>query len=142
MALALVVIAGIFAYQHFASRATPHSTAATKPTTHVQNPSTAAKPRVSNSPAAVHHAPQRLHRLHIKLTAVRNCWVQVTSAAGATLFSGIVYPGNTMSWTERHPVRMVLGNPSGVRVLVNGKNAVPRGRVSLVTLYLHAGQKH
>jgi hypothetical protein len=47
-----------------------------------------------------------------------------------------------MYWTERHPVKMVLGNPSGVKVLVNGKNAVPRGSVSILTLNLHFGMTH
>jgi cytoskeletal protein RodZ len=132
MALALVVIAGIFAYQHVTSNSTP----AAKRDVRVQNPSTASKPKVSTSPAAVHHGPQHLH---IRLTAVQNCWVQVIAHSGATLFSGMVYAGNTVYWNEHHPVKMVLGNPSGVKVLVNGKNAIPRGSVSMMTLRLHAG---
>jgi len=135
MALALVVIAGVFAYQHFAS----HSATAAKQDARVQNPSTASKPKITTSPAAVSRAP---HRMRIKLTAVRDCWVQLTSTGGATLFSGMVYAGNSMNWTERHPVTMVLGNPSGVKVLVNGKNPVPPGSVSTVTLSLHAGLAH
>ena len=135
MALALVVIAGIFAYQHVAS----NSPAAAKQDVGLQNPSTASKPKVSTSPAAVQPRP---HRLHIKLTAVQNCWVQVIARSGATLFSGMVYGGNTMYWNEFHPVRMVLGNPSGVKVLVNGKNAIPKGSVSMLTLSLHAGTAH
>ena len=54
----------------------------------------------------------------------------------------MVYAGNSMNWTERHAVTMVLGNPSGVKVLVNGKNPVPQGSVSMVTLSLRAGQAH
>ncbi|HYS32682.1 MAG TPA: RodZ domain-containing protein [Streptosporangiaceae bacterium] len=135
MALALVVIAGVFAYQHFAS----HSATAAKQDARVQNPSTASKPKITTSPAAVRRAP---HRMRIKLTAVRDCWVQLTSTGGATLFSGMVYAGNSMNWTERHPVTMVLGNPSGVKVLVNGKNPVPPGSVRTVTLSLHAGLAH
>ena len=135
MALALVIIVGIFAYQHFAS----HSTTAAKQDARVQNPSTASKPKVSTSPVAVHHTPSKLH---IRLTAVRDCWVQLIAASGATLFSGMVYAGNTMNWTERHPVKMVLGNPSGVKVFVNGKNAVPAGSVSMLTLNLHSGMAH
>jgi hypothetical protein len=134
MALALVVIAGIFAYQHVTS-----NSPTAKQGAGVQNPSTASKPKVSNSPAAAHH-PR--HHLHIRLTAVQNCWVQVIARSGATLFSGMVYAGNTMYWNERHPVRLVLGNPSGVRVLVNGKNAIPRGSVSMLTLTLRAGTAH
>jgi hypothetical protein len=134
MALALVVIAGIFAYQHFAS----HPSTAAKQDARVQTPSTASNPKVKTSPAA-HHAPRHLR---IKLTATQDCWVQLTSVHGATLFSGMVYAGNSMNWTERHAVTMVLGNPSGVKVLVNGKNPVPRGSVSMVTLSLRAGQAH
>jgi cytoskeletal protein RodZ len=134
MALALVVIAGIFAYQHFAS----HPSTAAKQDARVQAPSTASNPKVKTSPAA-HHAPRHLR---IRLTATQDCWVQLASVHGATLFSGMVYAGNSMNWTERHAVTMVLGNPSGVKVLVNGKNPVPRGSVSMVTLSLRAGQAH
>jgi cytoskeletal protein RodZ len=139
MALALVVIAGIFAYQHFSAHT---KTAATRTRASVHSPSTAAKPTVKASPspaAAVQHNPSRLH---ISLTATRNCWVQLISANGATLFSGMVYAGNSMNWTERHSVTMVLGNPAGVKLRVNGKNPVPRGSVRLVTLKLHAARSH
>lgn len=133
MAIALVVIAGVFAYQHFASR----SAAAARQDAKVQNPSTASKPKVTSSPAAVvHHPPQQLH---IWLKATRNCWVQIVSAKGATLFSGTVYAGNTMNWTERHSVRMKLGNPAGVKLRVNGKNPIPRGSVGAVTVNLRPG---
>jgi cytoskeletal protein RodZ len=139
MALALLVIAGIFAYQHFAS----HPATAANQDAHVQNPSTAAKPKVaaSGSPSVV--AQQHQHRkLHIRLTATQNCWVQLKSRTGATLFSGMVYAGNSMNWTEKHRVVLILGNPSGVKVRVNGRNPVPPGTVSMVTLSLHASRVH
>lgn len=139
MALALLVIAGIFAYQHFAS----HPATAANHDAHVQNPSTAAKPKVpaSGSPSVVaqQHHPRTLH---IRLTATQNCWVQLKSRTGATLFSGMVYAGNSMNWTEKHRVVMILGNPSGVKVRVNGRNPVPKGTVSMVTLSLHASRVH
>ena len=68
--------------------------------------------------------------------------MQISTARGATLFSGMVYAGNTMNWTERHSVRMMLGNAAGVKVRVNGKNPVPAGSVGLVTLTLRAGHVH
>jgi hypothetical protein len=68
--------------------------------------------------------------------------VQITSRKGTTLFSGMVYAGNSMNWTEKHRVTMTLGNPSGVKVRVNGKNPVPPGSVSMVTLKLHAWRVH
>jgi cytoskeletal protein RodZ len=140
MAIALVVIAGIFAYQHFASRSTVVAAKQdAKVQTHarVQTPSTAAKPKVTTSPAAVIPSLPRI--LRIRLTAMQNCWVQISSAKGATLFSGVVYAGHTRRWTERHSVRMMLGNPAGVKVRVNGKNPVPTGSVGLITLTLRAG---
>lgn len=136
MALALVVIAGIFAYQHFTS----HAAAAPRTHASVPNPSTAAKPKVKASPAAA--VPHQPRRLHITLTATKDCWVQLLSAKGATLFSGMVYASNSMNWTERHNVTMVLGNPAGVKVRVNGKNPVPRGSVRMVRISLHAGRGH
>jgi cytoskeletal protein RodZ len=137
MALALVVIAGIFAYQHFAS----HSATAAKQDARVQNPSTASKPKVSPSPTTGTRQPGP-RKLHISLSATRDCWVQITSRKGTTLFSGMVYAGNSMNWTEKHRVTMTLGNPSGVKVRVNGKNPVPPGSVSMVTLKLHAWRVH
>ena len=137
MVTVLVVIAGIFAYQHFASHTT---TPVAKTRASIHNPSTAAKPKVKASPAAaVHHHPRRLH---ITLTATKDCWVQLTGAGGATLFSGMVYAGNSMNWTERRNVTMILGNPAGVKVRVNGKNPVPRRSVSMVRISLHAGRVH
>jgi len=139
MALALVVIAGTFTYQHFAS----HPATAAKQDARVQNPSTASRPKVKTSPAVVaHHHRPGPRKLHIRLTATQDCWVQLTSPGGATLFSGMVYAGNSMNWTEKHRVTMILGNPSGVKVRVNGKNPVPKGSVSMVTLSLHAGRVH
>jgi hypothetical protein len=54
----------------------------------------------------------------------------------------MVYAGNSMNWTEGRSVTMVLGNPTGVKLRVNGKNPVPRGAVRLVTLRLPAGAAH
>ena len=137
MALALLAIAGIFAYQHFASD--PVTTASRD--AGVQHPSTAAKPKVTTSPSVVAHQHQP-RTLHIRLTATQNCWVQLKNRWGATLFSGMVYAGNTMNWTQKHRVTMILGNPSGVKVRVNGRNPVPPGTVRSVTLTLHAAPVH
>nr|MDA8320877.1 DUF4115 domain-containing protein [Actinomycetota bacterium] len=63
-----------------------------------------------------------------------------TSVNGQTIFSGMLYAGSSMHWTEKQAVNLLLGNPSGVRVSVNGKNPVPPGSVSAVTLNLRAGK--
>jgi cytoskeletal protein RodZ len=139
MVLALLVIVGVFAYQHFSS----HSSTPARNDARVQGqgPSTAAKPKVKNSGAPAHHATAP-RKLHISLTATQDCWVQLTSKSGATLFSGMVYAGNSMNWTQKHEVTLELGNPSGVKLRVNGKNPVPKGSVSMVTLTLRPGHVH
>lgn len=135
LAAAIVIVAGIFAYQHFASRS-PATAASQAARVQASRPGTgsSAKPKASTAPVA-HYTS---HRLHIRLTATQDCWVQLTSRAGATLFSGMIYAGNSINWNERHSVTVQLGNPSGVKLLVNGKNKVPRGAVTSVTLTLHA----
>ena len=82
------------------------------------------------------------HRVVIVLSAVQNCWVQLTTASGRTIFSGLVYAGTAKHWTERQAVTMVIGNPGGISLTVNGKNAVPPGTSNqVVTLSLGSGRK-
>jgi cytoskeletal protein RodZ len=77
-----------------------------------------AKPSASPSPtpAAVRHD------VVIKLTAVEDCWVQLTRASdGSQIYMGVIPAGSSMTWTERHAVQMKLGNPPGVVLTVDGK---------------------
>lgn len=57
----------------------------------------------------------------IRLTAAQDCWVGLNSPAGQSLYQGTVLAGSTMTWHEKNPVSMVIGNPSGVTLTVNGK---------------------
>ncbi len=50
----------------------------------------------------------------------------------------MVYPGQVKRWSERHPVSLQLGNPAGVKVVVNGKNKIARGVTQPVTLAWHS----
>jgi cytoskeletal protein RodZ len=138
LALALVLIAGIFAYQHFSS----HPATAAKQDAKVQNPRTASRPQVTPSASSSPVAHQQPRKLHIRLTATQNCWVQLKNRRGATLFSGMVYAGNSMNWTSKHRVTMILGNPAGVKLRVNGRNPVPPHTHGMVTLSLHAARVH
>ena len=133
LALALVLIAGIFAYQHFT--APPVSTT---PQASGQVGQTAGGQLRHKAKLQLPARP-RAHRLDIRLAAVEDCWVQLTTATGQTIFSGTVYAGSTMNWIERRAVSMTIGNPAGVTVRVNGKNPVPPGSVNTVTLSLKAG---
>ena len=58
----------------------------------------------------------------IKLTALEDCWVQLTkSSDGAQIYMGVVPAGSSRTWTEKQAVNMRLGNPPGVVLTVDGK---------------------
>ena len=76
----------------------------------------------------------------IQLTAVEDCWVFLTNAAGGTIYSGVVPAGSTQSWKESQAVNLRLGNPAGVVLTVNGKKATPDTNEP-VTLSLGPAQK-
>jgi cytoskeletal protein RodZ len=85
------------------------------------------------TPAARSH--RRARKVIIALTAVSPCWIQLTTASGRTIFTGLLDPGTVKRWTEHRPVRLELGNPAGVKLTVNGKNAVlPAATSQPVTL--------
>jgi cytoskeletal protein RodZ len=69
----------------------------------------------------------------IKLTAVQDCWIGLTNTSGTYLYEGIVPAGSTMTWKEQHPVSMVIGNPPGIKLTVNGKTENTNS-VQVVTL--------
>ncbi len=87
--------------------------ATTSPTA---RPSPASAP--ASGPAAARSKPTEAV---IKLTAVQDCWVALTDTAGKQLYQGTIYAGNTMTWREKHPVSMVIGNPMGIVLTVDGK---------------------
>jgi hypothetical protein len=93
--------------------------------------------RSNASPVAQAYA----NEVVIHLAATRNCWVQLTTANGTQIYQGVVYAGTSMHWTEHQAVSLNLGNPGGVSLTVNGKNAVPAGSTHPVTLSLGPGQK-
>ena len=57
----------------------------------------------------------------IKLTATQDCWVGMTNAAGQQIYQGIIPAGQSMTWREQDPVSMVVGNPPGISLTVNGQ---------------------
>lgn len=143
MALALLAIAGVFAYVHFSTH-TAHPVANSRHVAtgrhHVQttnaNADTKSKQQ-AKTPVVV-----QPRRLSIRITARQNCWVVITSLrTGRTIFAGMVYAGASMRWQERHGVRLEVANPAGVVVSVNGsKNKIRRGVNHPVNLNLALGQ--
>jgi len=57
----------------------------------------------------------------IHLAAIENCYVLLTfTNSGSQIYIGIVQAGSAMTWTEYQPLTMVLGNPGGIVLTVNG----------------------
>ena len=57
----------------------------------------------------------------IKVTAVQDCWIGFNSPSGKQLFQGTILAGHSKTWREKHPVSMVIGNPPGIVLTVNGR---------------------
>lgn len=131
--LALIIA---FAVYHLVS--SPNATPAAARSSAPVRPRAPVHPKPTTSP--VPQANPR--RVVIDLTAVEDCWVQLTTSSGQTIFSGIVPAGTARHWTERQMVSMVIGNPGGISLTVNGKNAVPPGSANqVVTLSFGPSQK-
>ncbi len=134
MIIALLVVIGYGAYHLVSSSSPSHGkrTAAAAPAHSATAPATA--------PAASPTAPATANDVVIRLTAVEDCWVYLTSDRGSTIYSGLVLAGSTQTWKETHAVNLRLGNPSGVVLTVNGKKKSP-GTSQPVTLTLGPVQK-
>lgn len=76
----------------------------------------------------------------IRLAARDDCWVQLSTSRGRTIFSGIIPAGTGQRWTERWTVRLRLGNPGGVTLTVNGRR-LDSGRLAGQTLMLRPGHR-
>jgi cytoskeletal protein RodZ len=139
MVVAIVLIVGFAVYHAVtSSNAKP---GAARPAAAAHNGSAGHRqPKSATTPSPVSQAGA--HQVVIHLTAVENCWVDLTTASGQTVFSGIVAAGTERRWTERQAVSMIIGNPGGISLTVNGRNAVPPGSANqVVTLSFEPGQK-
>jgi len=138
MILALAVLVGLVVY-HLVSSSSPASPAGSR---HVG--AAAHKPAATHpahpAPTATPAPPALANEVVIQLSATEACWVQLTTASGVQIYQGTVNPGSSMSWTEKQPVSLVLGNPAGVSLTVNGKNPIQAGQTNPVTLSLGPGQ--
>jgi cytoskeletal protein RodZ len=72
----------------------------------------------------------------IHLTATQTCWVGISDTSGKLIFNGIINAGKSMTWRETKQVTVRLGNPSGVKLTVNGKNETPHS-VNPATVYIN-----
>ena len=96
------------------------------------------QPKASSTPS-----PPLPAQLVIKVTATEDCWISLTKASdGSLLYMGVVSAGNSMTWTEKSAVQMVLGNPGGVVLTVNGRQQHPDpNRVAHLSFSLPSGSQ-
>jgi Helix-turn-helix domain/Domain of unknown function (DUF4115) len=88
------------------------------------------------APPVATAASRYAHRVAIHLAATEACWVEFTTPGGAYLSQFYVLGGTSKRWAFGHAVDMTLGNPGGVRLTVDGKNALPPGPSPAVTLHI------
>ena len=134
LAVALLAVIGYGAY-HFISEHTTHSTATPAATVRPQVTPTAtaqAHPRPTTTPPPALPANTAV----IRLTAKSDCWVGINSPTGHQISQSLVRAGQTMTWTEKQPVAMVIGNPPGISLTINGKQQ-QMNTVQVVTLHIN-----
>ena len=115
-AVVLLAVIGFGVYHLVTTGGTKKNAASQTSTPPAATPTPKAHPTVQ----PVVHRPTRREAI-IRLTAVQDCWVGLTDTAGRQLYQGIVSAGKTMTWRELHRVSMVIGNPMGIVLTVNGK---------------------
>ncbi|MGH3199006.1 MAG: helix-turn-helix domain-containing protein [Streptosporangiaceae bacterium] len=117
VAVVLLALIGFGAY-----RLASHHGRATPAAAQTHRPTASAKPKAHPSPSP---SPTPTGVV-IRLTAVQDCWVQLTSSrTGAQIYMGTIPAGSSMTWTEDQAVKLDLGNPSGIQLTVNGKRQNP-----------------
>lgn len=131
LAVALLAVIGFGAYHVFSTRAQKPSANATA----TVRPATTAKPKAAPAATSTAGAYPKGEAV-IKLTAKSDCWVGLNSAAGKSLYQGTVPAGKSMTWTENDQVSLVIGNPPGAQLTVNGQ-AQEMNTVQVVTLNIN-----
>jgi cytoskeletal protein RodZ len=142
MVLALAVLVGLVVY-HVVSSPAGAKPAASSGSQHAGTTThrSAARHPAHRKPTASPGPPTLTNNVVIHLSATENCWVELTTANGRQIYEGIVYAGTARHWTETQAVSLMLGNPGGVSLSVNGRDPVPAGSTQPVTLSLGPGQK-
>jgi hypothetical protein len=112
-AVVLLAIIGFSTYRLVSSHGSPGHAAAA-----MSRPAASARPTPRPSPSP----SRRPADVVIRVAAVEDCWVLLTNSRnGSQIYMGVVPAGSSMTWTEKQAVQMVLGNPPGIVLTVNGK---------------------
>jgi cytoskeletal protein RodZ len=131
LAVAVLALAGFGAYHFYPKSNSTDPTASATVKLHSPAPtaraSTASKPATQKKPTV----PEAV----IRLTAAQDCWVGLNSNSGHTLYQGVVLAGSTKTWNEKDQVSLVIGNPPGITLTVNGKTQhLTKGQVARLNI--------
>jgi cytoskeletal protein RodZ len=132
--LAVLVLAALgFGAYHLYTTHDAHSTASPPAQVHSNSAVTA---NTHNTKPATHKAaPAGPPEAVIRLTAAQDCWVGLNSTTGRTLYQGLILAGSTKTWNEKNQVSLVIGNPPGITLTVNGKTQhLSKGQVARLNI--------
>jgi len=138
MLIVLALLVGFVVY-HEVSKPSPKPTSSSSGSGHSGGTTSTSGHKPNPQPSAT-VSPAMADDVVIHLTARENCWVDLTTAAGHQIYSGVLTAGNSMDWTETQAVDLMLGNPGGVSLTVNGKKPAAANTTQPVTLSLGPGQ--
>jgi len=79
-----------------------------------------ASPKASATIKPVVHTPVPPVAV-IKVTAMQDCWIGFTNSSGRQIYQGTILAGHSKTWRTKNPVSMVIGNPPGIVLTVNGR---------------------
>ncbi len=138
--LVVLALVGLGAYHFWPDNTHPAANTAadtthrtTAPKTHATaKPTVTATPHVTTTPGP----PEAI----IKLTANEDCWIGFSTPSGQEIYQGIIPAGQTRTWDEKNPVSMVIGNPPGIVLTVNGKSE-NTNTVNVLTLNINPDSK-
>ena len=139
LAVVILAAAGYGAYHLVTTHSAPHTDATS---TSKLRPGATAAPKPTPKPTvkpAANRKPSKPEAV-IVLTASQDCWVGLSNTTGQQLYQGTVPAGQSMTWHEKHPVSMVIGDPPGIHLTVNGKK-VTTSTGQVVTLTINPASK-
>jgi len=126
LAVAVLALAGFGAYHFYPKHTASDPTASATVKLHSHSTPTAKANTTAKPAAKKPTGPEAV----IRLTAAQDCWVGLNSNSGQTLYQGLVLAGSTKTWNEKNQVSLVIGNPPGITLTVNGKTQqLTKGRV-------------
>ena len=131
LAVAVLALAGFGAYHFYPRHTTTDATASATAGLHTRTTPTAKASTTSKPAAKKPTVPEAV----IRLTAAQDCWVGLNSTTGQTLYQGVVPAGSTKIWNEKDQVSLVIGNPPGITLTVNGKTqTLSKGQVARLNI--------